>query len=59
MQSLTSPLNEVCITEPLSQPFNTSSPIPVEAMPTEVATAVNRDYRELMRAMDKRKNHRP
>ena len=43
----------------LSQPFNTSSPIPVEAMPTEVATAINRDYRELMRAMDKRKNHRP
>ena len=43
----------------LSQPFNTSSPIPVEVMPAEVATAVNRDYRELMRAMDKRKNHRP
>jgi len=42
-----------------SQPFNTSTPMPVEAMPTEVATAVNRDYRELMRAMDNRKNHRP
>ena len=33
--------------------------IPETPMPTEVATAVNRDYRELMRAMDKRKNHRP
>ena len=43
----------------LSQPFNSSSPMPIEAMPTEVATAVNRDYRELMRAMDKRKTHRP
>lgn len=43
----------------LSQPFNTSSPIPTEAMPAEVANVVNRDYRELMRAMDKRKNHRP
>ena len=43
----------------LSQPFNTSSPIPTEAMPAEVANVVNRDYRELMRAMDKKKNHRP
>ena len=33
--------------------------IPETPMPTEVATAVNRDYRELMRAMDKRKSHRP
>jgi hypothetical protein len=29
------------------------------AMPTEVANVVNRDYRELMRAIDKKKNHRP
>ena len=43
----------------LSQPFDPSSPIPVESMPSEVANVVNRDYRELMRAMDKRKNHRP
>ena len=43
----------------LSQPFNTSSPIPVETMPTEVANVVNRDYRELMRAIDKKKNSRP
>jgi hypothetical protein len=28
-------------------------------MPKEVANVVNRDYRELMKAMDKRKNSRP
>ena len=33
--------------------------IPETPIPTEVANAVNRDYSELMRAMDKRKNHRP
>lgn len=43
----------------LSQPFESSSPIPTEAMPAQVANVVNKDYRELMRAMDKRKNHRP
>ena len=43
----------------LSQPFESSSPIPTEAMPTQVANVVNKDYRELMRAMDKRKNSRP
>ena len=36
-----------------------STLIPEAPMPTEVANVVNRDYRELMRAMDKRKNHRP
>ena len=39
----------------LSQPFNTSSPMPIESMPTEVAKVVNRDYRELMRAIDQKK----
>jgi len=43
----------------LSQPFESSSPIPTEAMPAQVANVVNKDYRELMRAMDKRKNNRP
>ena len=33
--------------------------IPETPMPIEVANVVNRDYRELMKAMDKRKNHRP
>ena len=43
----------------LSQPFESSAPIPTETMPVEVANVVNKDYRELMRAMDKRKNSRP
>jgi len=43
----------------LSQPFESAAPIPTEAMPTQVANVVNKDYRELMRAMDKRKNSRP
>ena len=32
---------------------------PEAPMPTEVANVVNRDYRELMRAIDKKKNSRP
>ena len=32
---------------------------PDPPMPVEIANVVNRDYRELMKAMDKRKNHRP
>ena len=32
---------------------------PEQTMPTEVANVVNRDYRELMRAIDKKKKHRP
>ncbi len=32
---------------------------PEAPIPTEVSNVVNRDYRELMRAIDKRKNHRP
>ena len=34
-----------------------SSPEP--SMPVEIANVVNRDYRELMRAIDKKKNSRP
>ena len=33
--------------------------VPETPMPVEIANVVNRDYRELMKAMDKRKNHRP
>ena len=29
------------------------------SMPVEISIVLNRDYRELMKAMDKRKNHRP
>ena len=32
---------------------------PEAPMPTAVANVVNRDYRELMRAIDKKKNRRP
>ena len=32
---------------------------PEAPMPTEIANVVNRDYRELMRAIDKKKNSRP
>ena len=39
----------------VSQPFNSPDPIPMEVMPTEVANVVNRDYRELMRAIDSKK----
>jgi len=52
LETTTSPVS-------LSQPFNTSSPLPVETMPTEVVNVVNRDYRELMRAIDKKKNSKP
>ena len=33
--------------------------IPETPIPTEVANVVNRDYRELMRTIDKKKNSRP
>tara|TARA_R110002012_G_scaffold77366_1_gene196402 strand:+ start:360 stop:749 length:390 start_codon:yes stop_codon:yes gene_type:complete len=36
-----------------------STTIPETPMPASVENVVNKDYRELMRAMDKRKNHRP
>ena len=39
---------------------NTESPLaPSQPMPAEVANVVNRDYRELMRAIDNKKNSRP
>ena len=44
----TSPVN-------LSQPFSTTEPFPTEAMPAGVANAVNRDYRDLMKAIEKKK----
>ncbi len=36
-----------------------STLIPEAPMPVEVSNVVNRDYRELMRAIDKKKNSRP
>ena len=40
----------------VTDPFSNSGMIPTEALPNEVQNAVNRDYRGLMKAMDKRKN---
>ena len=41
---------------PVTDPFSSSDVLPTEAMPTEVANVVNRDYRDLMKAIDKKKN---
>ena len=41
---------------PISDPFSTSGVVPTETMPAEVANVVNRDYRSLMKAIDKKKN---
>tara|TARA_Y100000593_G_scaffold50844_2_gene95572 strand:- start:1610 stop:2068 length:459 start_codon:yes stop_codon:yes gene_type:complete len=38
-----------------SDPFGNSGVIPTEAMPQELQGVVKRDYRELMRAIDKKK----
>ena len=40
---------------PINDPFSTSGVVPTEAMPTEIASVVNRDYRSLMKAIDKKK----
>jgi hypothetical protein len=41
---------------PVTDPFSSSDVLPTEAMPTEIANVVNRDYRDLMKAIDKKKN---
>ena len=40
---------------PVSDPFSTSGIVPTEKMPTGIANVVNRDYRSLMKAIDKKK----
>ena len=40
---------------PVNDPFGTTEVIPTEAMPTSVAKVVNRDYRGLMQAIEKKK----
>ena len=40
---------------PVSDPFSTSGIVPTEKMPTGIANLVNRDYRSLMKAIDKKK----
>ena len=42
---------------PVKDPFSSSGIIPTEAMPIEVANVVNRDYRSLMKAIDKKKGN--
>ena len=39
----------------VSDPFSTSGVLPTENMPTGIANVVNRDYRSLMKAIDKKK----
>ena len=40
---------------PVSDPFSNGGMVPTEAMPTQIASVVNRDYRSLMKAIDKKK----
>ena len=40
---------------PVSDPFSSTGAIPTEAMPNDLQKVVKRDYRELMKAMDKKK----
>ena len=40
---------------PVNDPFSTSGAIPTEVMPSKIANVVNRDYRSLMKAINKKK----
>ena len=40
---------------PIADPFSSSDVLPTEVLPTKVANVVNRDYRSLMKAIDKKK----
>ena len=41
---------------PVTDPFSSSDVLPTDIMPTPVQKVVNRDYRSLMKAIDKKKN---
>jgi hypothetical protein len=41
---------------PVTDPFSSSDVLPTDIMPTPVQKAVNRDYRSLMKAIEKKKN---
>ena len=47
--------NTQTTTPSVGDPFSNSGALPTEAMPDPLQKVVNRDYRELMQAMDKRK----
>ena len=40
---------------PVGDPFSSSEVLPTEAMPAPVQNGVNRDYRDLMKAIEKKK----
>ena len=40
---------------PVSDPFSSSGVVPTEAMPSPVQKVVNRDYRDLMKAISNKK----
>ena len=40
---------------PINDPFSNGNMVPTEALPTKIANVVNRDYRSLMQAIDKKK----
>ena len=40
---------------PVGDPFSSSEVLPTEAMPAPVQNVVNRDYRDLMKAIEKKK----
>ena len=62
-KTLNSLLNETALGDtntqtamaPINDPFSTSGVVPTKAMPTEIASVVNRDYRGLMKAIEKKK----
>ena len=41
---------------PVNDPFSTSGVVPTEVMPDPIKNVVTRDYRSLMKAIDKKKN---
>ena len=41
---------------PVTDPFSSSDVLPTDIMPTPVQKVVNRDYRSLMKAIEKKKN---
>ena len=40
---------------PVNDPFSAAGAVPTEAMPKQLQGIVNRDYRSLMQAIDKKK----
>ena len=47
--------NTQTVMAPVNDPFSTSGAIPTEVMPDPVKNVVTRDYRSLMKAIDKKK----